>query len=356
MQEQVGVILVNYKDYVDRFLAECRDTLRQQSYPRDLLKVYIVDNASSERSRRFIRDNYPEAVVIPREDGNYAAANNAGIKKAMKEGCEYFIIANMDTAFDREWADELVKAHKSLSRPGMVQSKMLLYPETPEERQQPRINSLGNIMNFLGFGFTNGYREPDKGVRGMPEIGYASGCSFITSKEVIADIGYYDEEYWMYHDDIEMGWRARAAGYGIYLAPASVVYHKYEFSRSVRMLYYMERNRYLAVFHYYKWQTLLLVLPALVAMEFGMLFYSVPGKWLGTKLRADLYFCKPSTWSKIIKKRKTVNSIRREKDKKVVDGFSGQVLFQEVDNPVLKHIANPVFDLYWNTIKKMIVW
>ena len=355
MSEKVGIILVNYKDYVNKFLAECRDSLKQQSYPD--FNVYIVDNASSEESRRYIRNHYPEAIIVPRPDGNYSAANNAGIKKAGEDGCRYMVIANMDTRFDPDWLGELVRGFQGKPDAGFVQSKMLLYPQNKEEWQQPRINSLGNIMNLLGFGFTSAYREKDREIKNVPEIrGYASGTSFITSREVIEDIGYYDEEYWMYHDDIEMSWRAKLAGYKIYLAPRSVVYHKYEFGRSIRMLYYMERNRYLAVFHYYRCPTLFLILPAMAVMELGMILYSIPGKWFLTKIKADLYFLNPGNWVKIFRKREQVKKLRRKGDREVVFDFKGRVLFQEIDNPVLKYIANPVFDLYWQVVKRLIFW
>lgn len=355
MSEKAGIILVNYKDYVNKFLAECRDSLKQQSYSD--FNVYIVDNASSDDSRQYIADNYPEAVIIPRPDGNYTAANNAGIKRAKEDGCRYFVIANMDTRFDPEWLKELIRGFQSKEDAAFVQSKMLLYPATEEEWELSKINSLGNIMNFLGFGFTSAYREKDREIEGMPEIeGYASGTSFITCREVIEDIGYYDEEYWMYHDDVEMSWRARLAGYRIYLAPRSVVYHKYEFGRSVRMLYYMERNRYLAIFHYYRCPTLLLLLPAIAGMEMGMILYSVPGKWFNTKMKVDSYFLNPKNWVKICNKRRRVKKMRRKRDREVVYCFEGRVLFQEIENPVLKYVANPVFNLYWRIIKRIIIW
>ncbi len=354
MSKKVGIILVNYKDYVNRFLAECRDSLREQTYSD--FRVYIVDNASTKETRDYIKDNYPEAVVLPRKDGNYSAANNLGIKRAGDDGCQYFVIANMDTSFDCNWLKELVLAMDDKKEAAFIQSKILFYPQEAGEGSFSKINSLGNIINFLGFGFTSFYSEPDREIKGFPEIGYASGCSFITTKEVIDKIGYYDEEYWMYHDDLEMGWRARLAGYKIYLAPESVVYHKYEFSRSIRMLYYMERNRYLSILHYYRWPTLVLISPAILAMELGMILYSIPGKWFLVKMRSNLYFLNPFNWIKIFRKRGMVKKVRNRKDREVMISFQGRIMFQEIDNPVLKYLANPILDLYWNIIKKIIIW
>ena len=353
--KKTAVIIVNYKNYAERFLRECRDSLRAQSYPKDLYQVYIIDNASSDSSRNYLKESYPEAIVVPRKDGNYSAANNAGIKKALEDGCEYFVIANMDAKFDKNWLAELINAVRSDEKIGIAQSKILLYPKTEEEWKKPKINSLGNIIHFLGFGFTKGYNEPDYEIKGFPEIkGYASGCSFIVKKEVIDKIGGYNEEYYMYHDDMEIGWKAKLAGYKIVLAPKSIMRHKYDFARSVLMLYYMERNRHIAMLTFYSPRTLLLIFPAAVFMDLGILLYSVPSGWFITKLKVYFYFLKPKSWLKIFKQRQKIKSFREIKDRDIVRSFSGKVLFQEIENPVLKYIANPIFNFYWNIVKKIL--
>lgn len=354
---KIGIILINYKDYANRFLVECRDSLRSLDYPKECHTIYIVDNASSQQTRDYLAQIYPEAIVIPRSDGNYSAANNAGIAQAKQDGCSYFVIVNMDTKVDKNWLSELVKAIESDKSIGIAQSKILLYPKTDAEKANPKINSLGNSIHYLGFGFTNGYNQIDREIDGLPEInGYASGCSFIIKKEALDKIGGYDEEYYMYHDDIEMSWKTRLAGYKIVLAPKSIIYHKYEFSRSILMVYYMERNRYLVMFHYYNLFTIILLLPAMVFMEFGMIFYSLFGGWFKLKFRVINYFLKFSTWQKILIKRKQIKILRIKPDKEIVINFAGKILFQEIDNPILKYIANPILNFYWQIIKKIIVW
>jgi len=223
--EKVGIVLVNYKDYAKNFLDECRDSIRTQTFPKEQTNIYIVDNASSEETKKYLHQTYPEAVIIPREDGNYAAANNSGIKKAREDGCEYFVIVNMDVKLDNHWLEELVKAIKLDKEIGFVQSMLLLYPKKEEEWNSPKINSVGNVSHYLGFGFTRGYDEPASNYpeQDLQEIqGYSSGCSFITTKEVLDKIGDYDEEYYMYHDDLEMSWRLKLAGYKIMLAPSQL--------------------------------------------------------------------------------------------------------------------------------------
>ena len=366
--KKVGIIIVNFTDYAERFLADCIKSLRTQKCPDFLWQLYIIDNCSTEKSRATLKNYAPEAIIIPRADGNYAAANAFGIEQAMKDGCSYFIIANMDVVFAPDWLAELVKAVE-LENVGIAQSKILLFKkgdilcsnegDISECRfREKKINSVGNIIHFLGFGFTRGYGEIDNGQYDeMAEItGYASGCSLIIKKEVIQKIGSYDSEYYMYHDDLELGFRARLAGYKIAFAPRSIVFHKYEFSRSVRMLYYMERNRYLAIFSFYKLPTIILILPPLIIMDFGMLFYSIVNGWFFTKIKVYGYFLSPRTWWHILSVRRQVKKFRLIPDKDIVRFIAGKVEYQEIMNPILRYGVNPTFNIYWNIIRSFIWW
>jgi len=355
MPKKIGIVLVNYKDYAQRFLAACRDSLRAQDYPKEAVRVYIVDNASSPESAEYLKNNFPEAAILPRPDGNYAAANNLGFRSAIKDGCEYLVTVNMDTEMPLNWLSELAKALDNNPRAGIAQSKVLLYPKTEAERAEPRINSLGNIIHFLGFGFASSYGEPDRLIEGYPEIkGYASGCSFIIRAAIFQMVGAYNEELYMYHDDMEISLKVKLAGYKIILAPASVIFHKYEFSRSVSMIYYMERNRYLVMLSFYPTYLLFLIaLPALV-MDLGMFLYSVLSGWFRTELKVYAYFIRPGIYLKIEAEKKKIRSLNAIRFSTLARDFSGRIEFQEIANPVLQYIVNPLFDLYWRIIRKIV--
>ena len=355
MPKQIGIILVNYKDYAAKFLTACRDSLRAQDYPKELTKIYIVDNASTAESLAFLKTNYPEAKILPRLNGNYTAANNLGFKEAADDGCEYLVTANMDTEMAPAWLKELARALDENPAAGIAQSKILLYPRTEAEKKQPRINSLGNIIHFLGFGFTDGYGELDRDIADYPEIkGYASGCSFIIRREAFQKIGGYNEEYYMYHDDLELSLKMKLAGYQIILAPQSVIFHKYEFSRSVSMLYYMERNRYSTILAFYPVYLLILIAIPGVLMDVGLLFYSLINGWFGTELRIYGYFLRFSTYDRIGVERRNLKALSVNSFAALAQNFSGRIEFQEIANPVLKYLVNPLFNLYWSLVKRII--
>lgn len=353
MMKKVGIILVNYKDYAECFLAPCRDSLRRQSYPIDYFQVYIVDNASSVASYNYLKQSYPEAKILPRSDGNYCAANNLGFQEAIKDGCEYLVAANMDTEMFPRWLEELVRALDD-ERVGLAQSKILLFPRNEAEQKAPLINTIGNSLYFLGFGTTSAYNVPDYEISGYPDIkGYASGCSFITRREVYEAIGGWNEEYYMYHDDIEFSLKTKLAGYKVVLAPLSVLFHKYEFSRSVRMLYYMERNRHFLILSFYPVSTLILLIPALFFMSVGLLFFALLKGWFSSWGRSMAYFLRPQSWRLIIKARHDIARLRRQPFRIIMNDMAGKLEFAEVENPVLHYIANPILGFYWQLVKKI---
>lgn len=355
MSKKVGIILINFKDYAERFLAPCRDSLRRQDYPSELINIYIVDNASTPETLRYLHDNYPEAKILPRLDGNYAAANNLGFAEAESDECDYLVTVNMDTEMDPTWLSELVSALENNPEAGIAQSKILLFPKTEEDKQHPKINSLGNVIQFLGFGFTSAYGEVDREIEGYPEIkGYASGCSFIIRAELFNKIGGYNEEYYMYHDDLEISLKVKLAGKKIILAPRSVIYHKYEFSRSTRMIYYIERNRYLMIMTFYPLYLMFLIALPLIVMDLGMIFYSLIGGWFKDEMKIYGYFFRFKSYLAVEREKTKIESFKTVSFLKIAENFAGKIEFTEIANPILSYIVNPLLSLYWWLIKKIV--
>jgi len=261
----------------------------------------------------------------------------------------------MDTEMNPTWLSELVSALENNSEAGIAQSKILLFPKNEEEKKNPKINSLGNVIHFLGFGFTSAYGEADREIEGYPEIkGYASGCSFIIRAEVLDKIGGYNEEYYMYHDDMEISLKVKLAGYKIILAPRSVIYHKYEFSRSTKMIYYMERNRYLTIMTFYPLYLILLIALPWIVMDLGMIFYSLIGGWFKEEMKIYGYFFHFKNYVKIEEEKVKIESFSSVPFSKIAKNFVGKIEFTEISNPILSYIVNPLLGLYWWLIKKIV--
>lgn len=351
MNKKVAVILVNYHDYANRFLQDCRDSLRAQSY--DNFQVYIIDNDSNKETLTYLQSQYQEAIILSRDDGNYSAANNLGFKTALEDGANYLVALNMDTKVDPNFITELVKALELNKEAGIAQAKILLYSK--DDNQNNRINSIGNIIHFLGFGFTDAYGQTDFDIADYPEIkGYASGCAFIITAEAFKAVGGLNEEFYMYHDDVELSLKIKLAGYKVILAPQSRVWHKYEFNRSVKMFYYMERNRYLTLLIFASKKYLALIFLPLLFMDIAMFIFATLSGRLKELLKVYRYFFQSQNLDKIFTERKRLQKINKLKFSEIAHNFQAKIEFQEIANPILKYIANPLMSVYWWLIKKFI--
>jgi GT2 family glycosyltransferase len=153
---------------------------------------------------------------------------------------------------------------------------------------------------------------------------------------------------------VEVGCKTKLAGYKIILAPKSICYHKFEFSRSVKKIYFMERNRFLFTFSFYELTTILVIIPALLIMELGQLAFALLRGWWPEKLKAYAYFLRPNTWRKLLAERKRIQSSRVIMDKYFAQDLVSEIFSQEIDNPILKKIANPFFKAYWKIALKFI--
>lgn len=345
---KIGVILINYKDYAEKFLAECRDSLRVQALGEHTMRVYVVDNVTSEETRAMITRLYPEVTVIGSEGNGWGHANNIGMNRAIAEGCDVVILANMDTVFEKDWAKELV-APLTDEKIGITQSKVLLHGTEPV-----RLNSRGNVLQFLGFSFCVGYNELDnREEKEIVDIGSASGVALAMTVKTAQQVGMCDESYFMYHDDVELSLKVLMRGKQIVMVPTSRVAHKYEFSRSIRHVYFMERNRYRVLFTFFPLGLLIASAPLLLEMELVMWLYAMKNGWGKQKCDVLLYFLKKETWQEILQKRKNQFSQRKITNTQFMEKLVATVDFQEIQNPLLRYIGNPIMRIYFKLLQNI---
>lgn len=184
---------------------------------------------------------------------------------------------------------------------------------------------------------------------------YASGAGVLIRSSVLDHIGgMFEPMYFMYHEDVDISWRARLAGFDIGYADDSVVYHRYEFSRSMKKFYWMERNRHLTNLCNYKIGTLALIAPPMIVMELGTLFFAFKSGWWKEKLRAWAFFLKRSTWKYIQERRRFVQSIRVKSDREMLTRMVGVITAQETENVIMNQLVNPVLAAYLQLLKKIV--
>lgn len=238
-RSRVSVVIVNWNGC--HHLAECLDSLAAQSF-RDF-EVILVDNGSADGSVSFVRERYPwvKLFTLERNTG-FAAGNNAGLAHATGE---YIVTLNNDTAADPAWLASLVEVADENPAAGMVGCRICTY-DNPDI-----IDSLG--MGICSDGMSRGMHRlrswSSLQMNPVEEIFFPSACAALYRRAMLDEIGFFDEDFFAYCEDTDLGLRGRLAGWGALLATAAVVRHKYSMTGgtfSPLKVYLVERNHYWA--------------------------------------------------------------------------------------------------------------
>lgn len=339
----VSVILVCYNSH--EYIIECISSIMEQTYKN--INIIFVDNNSSDSSLAIIEKEFPKIKTICNETNyGFAKACNIGIQKAFEnEKLKYIICLNIDTVVDENWLRELVFAAENNPEAGSIQSKILLY-DHPD-----RINTAVNKLTFLGFGYCGDYLQQSSERTEIQEIPYSSGSSVLFSRGALVRSGLFDKDYFLYHEDVDLGLRLQLCGYKNLLAPASICFHKYSFPKNNKV-YFLERNRLITLYKNFSARTLCLISVAFVIKEIGLIIFLLfTGDFL-RKLESYAYIIK--NVRKIHRKRKRIQEKRVLGDKKIADLLVGKIEFQELNIYLLRRLANPFFNAYWKIIKKLI--
>lgn len=350
----IDVIMVswNHARFFDAFF----EGLKTSTYPRESWAVHIVDNASTDGGPEAIRkrlmeadEDLPNVYFYPQDQNlGFAGGNNLIMKRSH---ADYVFLLNPDAFLEANTLEEAVRVAEADERVAVVQSLLVL-------AQDPtKINSIGNDIHFAGHGYCRGYLKPvARAPKDVVRIGYASGAGCLIRNGLLRENGYFDEELFAYHEDLELGWRFSVAGYDSALAPKSVLRHHYEFSRSVAKWYLMERNRGIVVLTMYRIGTILLLLPGLLAIEIATWLFALKGGWASQKAKAVGWFFLPSSWRYLRLKRKEVAQLRRRSDHDVLKQFVFGIDHQEVESGFMTRVANPLMRLYFWVVKTLVVW
>jgi len=264
-QPLLSVIIPNWNG--KHFLTECIDSLKEQTF-RDF-ETILVDNGSTDGSAEFAEKRYGEFIRVLRNKENlgFAGGNNIGIQAARGE---YIVLLNNDTWADPHWLEELVKATQIDSLIGMWGSKIRSY------FQRNKIEGIGELIYWDGLCRAQGQFEQDDGqYEVMQEILFPPGCGAMYRKSVLDEIGLFDEDFFAYGDDTEIGIRARLAGWKCLYVPRAIIYHKNSGTggqHSPFKAYYVERNRFWITLKYFP-LPLLLFTPFFTIWRFAFQAY-----------------------------------------------------------------------------------
>jgi GT2 family glycosyltransferase len=245
----ISVVVVNWNR--KELLRACLASLVRQNHAD--FEIIVVDNGSVDGSAEMAETGFGARVIRNRENRGFCAANNQGI--AVARG-EFVALLNNDAEAESAWLAELERACAAQPHIGMAASKVLVW-EDPS-----RIDKAGHLIFPDGQNRGRGSGALDRGQFDREqEVLWPDGCAAMYRKAMLDQIGGFDEDFFAYGDDAELGLRARIAGWQCLYTPRAVVRHHRGATLgkdSGWRLQLIERNRVLLAVKLFPWSLLLL--------------------------------------------------------------------------------------------------
>lgn len=253
----ISVVIVNWNR--KELLGACLDSLAAQTFPN--FEIIVVDNGSDDGSSTFVKElaaSFPRPIRLIEngENRGFCAANNQAFAVSQTE---YIALLNNDAEAQPGWLAAMfdaihVKPDVGESDVGMVASKILVW-------EDPRIiDKCGHLIYPDGQNRGRGAGQIDQGqFNRQEEALWPDGCAALYRRAMLDEVGGFDEEFFAYADDAELGLRARIAGWTCLYAPGAVVRHHRGATlglNSAKRLTLIERNRVLLVVKLFPWNLL----------------------------------------------------------------------------------------------------
>lgn len=228
-------------------LEECLDSLRRSNLKEIENNVIVIDNSKDNRG--------------------FSGGNNIGIREALKNKVDAVLLLNDDTKLKSDMVFQLVKVITSDEGIGAVVPKIYFYPGFEYHKDRYKPDNLGKVIWYAGggidwnniMGIHFGVDEVDSGQYDRrKEVGFATGCAVMIKREVLEKVGFFDERYFLYLEDMDLSMRIKRAGYKLIYEPKAIVWHKNAGSSEVGSSlhdYFFVRNRLLFGMKYATFRT-----------------------------------------------------------------------------------------------------
>lgn len=304
-------------------------SLANQTYKP--LKIFIVDNNSTDGSLEFVKKNFPQMELI--EAGSnlgFAGGNNKGIERALAQGYEYIFLINNDTDSKPTVVSRMVDYMEKHPKIGIAQPKLLLLDH------KDTIDACGSWLTKTGFLLHFGCEAKDGPQYDKPQpVFTVKGAAMIVRREVLEHVGLLDDDFFAYFEETDLCWRAWLEGWKVYYAPVTEVYHKIGGSTkkigSSTVNYHSFKNRIMSMVKNLAWYNALWMIPyhSLIVFGFSFIYFAALRGKNGFGVYRALW------WNLVhlpanLKKRRPIQQSRQVTDKELFRTVMRPIDYREV--------------------------
>jgi GT2 family glycosyltransferase len=306
-------------------------------------ELIVVDNNPGDGSTEAVRELAPRAQIVePGRNTGFAGGANAGAEVASGE---LLVILNPDAAPQPGFGE-------AIRRPWIERRGWSAWQALVADGEGRSINSAGNPLHFTGITWAGDHDLPLEQVPPTRQVAVASGACLAIPLRIWRESGGFPAEFFMYHEDVDLSVRLRAAGGAVGIEPTAVVAHDYEFGANAQKWFWLERNRLAFLVRTYPGALLALLAPALLATELALLPVAAAGGWGRAKLRADLAFLR---WlPRLLRERRLV-----QRQRTISAGEFAAALTPDLDSELISPLVRtwPVrlaLRAYWRFVRLLL--
>lgn len=308
--------------------------------------MIVADNASTDDSVDYIKLNFPSIILIQNEENlGFAKGNNLAMEFALDQGADYILLLNNDTAAERDMVEKLLITAESDNSIGIVG------PMVFDIENKSLVHEAGMMCDKFGYPIAiRGEEIDDK--QSISEVFFVSGSALMIKQEVLKKIGFFDEEYFMFAEDLDLCWRAQLAGYEVVVNRTARVYHASggsitggvmrgrSYTTDIRRIFLRERNTIRTMIKNYNKGNLIRMIPLYLA---SLSLECILWTFL-LKPRVSICLLKAVGWNiralpDTIRHRQSVQKLRKISDQhileKMIKGYGKILVFKHVGIPCI---------------------
>jgi GT2 family glycosyltransferase len=277
---QISLVIVNWNG--KHLLQRCLPAALSQSFGD--YQVIVLDNGSQDGSADWIEAHYPActgppdqsrldagpSVKVIRSERNlgFAQGNNEAIRATESE---FVATLNNDALPAPDWLAQLVCVMQSAPKVGMCASKMVRAPAPAQGDEPAIIDSCGITIDRAGIGWNRYSGEPEHldEVQPYEVLGPCAGAA-LYRRTMLDQVGFFDEDYFAYYEDIDLAWRAQRAGWRCLYVPSARVFHYHSSTAkegSSFKGFHLGRNKVWTLVKNYPWPDWLTHLPLILGYD-----------------------------------------------------------------------------------------